>query len=95
MEIPGHSQIALPMNTDSHLAPGASREAADRIAQVLWQNDAEDQADNEDRAREDATDAVQPQREMQLGPATSARKTGKSPGQYGCAARDSNPEPAD
>ena len=44
MEILGHSQIALTMNTYSHVAPEISREAADRIAETLWQCD-EDQAD--------------------------------------------------
>lgn len=37
MEILGHSQIALTMNTYSHVAPEVSREAADRIAHMLWQ----------------------------------------------------------
>ena len=32
MEILGHSQIALTMNTYSHVAPEVSREAADRMA---------------------------------------------------------------
>jgi integrase len=44
MEILGHSQMALTMNTYSHVAPEVFREAADRMAQVLWQDD-EDQAD--------------------------------------------------
>lgn len=44
MEILGHSQIALTMNTYSHVAPEVSREAANRIAETLWQDD-EDQAD--------------------------------------------------
>ena len=44
MEILGHSQIALTMNTYSHVAPEVSREAADRMAETLWQDD-EDQAD--------------------------------------------------
>src|SRR5215468_12188381 len=42
-----------------------------------------------------APDPAQPQVGMQLGSATSALETEKGPGQYGCAARDSNPEPAD
>jgi integrase len=44
MEILGHSQIALTMNTYSHVAPEVSREAADRMAETLW-HDGEDQAD--------------------------------------------------
>ena len=40
-------------------------------------------------------DAAQPQRGMQLGQAASTGETEKPPGQDGCAARDSNPEPAD
>ncbi len=44
MEILGHSQIALTMNTYSHVAPEVSREAADRMTETLWQDD-EDQAD--------------------------------------------------
>jgi integrase len=47
MEILGHSQIALTMNTYSHVAPEVSREAADRIAQMLWQI-ADDGSDHED-----------------------------------------------
>jgi integrase len=38
MEILGHSQIALTMNTHSHVAPEVSREAADRMARMLWQD---------------------------------------------------------
>jgi integrase len=46
MEILGHSQIALTMNTYSHVAPEVSREAADRMARALWQDsDGEGQAD--------------------------------------------------
>jgi len=44
MEILGHSQIALTMNTYSHVAPEVSREAADRMARALWHD--EDQADD-------------------------------------------------
>lgn len=36
MEILGHSQISLTMNTYSHVAPEVSREAAERMAQALW-----------------------------------------------------------
>jgi integrase len=39
MEILGHSQIGLTMNTYSHVAPEVSREAADRMADVLWQDE--------------------------------------------------------
>ena len=42
MEILGHSQIALTMNI--YTWREVSREAADRMAETLWQ-DAEDQAD--------------------------------------------------
>jgi integrase len=49
MEILGHSQIALTMNTYSHVAPEVSREAAYRMARALWHD--EDQADDY-RARE-------------------------------------------
>jgi len=45
MEILGHSQIALTMNTYSHVAPEVSREAAERMARALWQNVGDDQAD--------------------------------------------------
>ncbi len=34
------------MNTYSHVAPEVSREAADRMAKTLWQDD-EDQADKD------------------------------------------------
>jgi integrase len=43
MEILGHSQIALTMNTYSHVAPEVSREAADRMARMLWQDETEAQ----------------------------------------------------
>src|ERR1017187_1285935 len=42
MEIFGHSQIALTMNTYSHVAPEVSREAADRMARLLWQDTEDD-----------------------------------------------------
>jgi integrase len=45
MEILGHSQIALTMNTYSHVAPEVSREAADRMARMLWQSAEDDAAD--------------------------------------------------
>jgi integrase len=50
MEILGHSQIALTMNTYSHVAPEVSREAADRMARALWYD--EDRADDNDTVRE-------------------------------------------
>ena len=66
MEILGHSQIALTMNTYSHVAPEVSREAAERMARVLWQDDDQDQADedqaDEDQADEDQTDETRPTR---------------------------------
>src|SRR5262249_41900823 len=46
MEILGHSAIALTMNTYSHVAPEVSREAAERIARMLWHDTAEDQVDD-------------------------------------------------
>jgi hypothetical protein len=39
------------MNTYSHVAPEVSREA-DRMVQVLWQDDEQDQADDVDQADE-------------------------------------------
>jgi integrase len=44
MEILGHSQIALTMNTYSHVAPEVSREAAERMARALWQAADDDHA---------------------------------------------------
>jgi hypothetical protein len=38
------------MNTGRHVAPEGSREAADRMAKMLWQNGDEDQVDDEDQA---------------------------------------------
>jgi integrase len=52
MEILGHSQIALTMNTYSHVAPEVSREAADRMAKTLWQ-DGERQAEEPEAAELD------------------------------------------
>jgi integrase len=52
MEILGHSQIALTMNSYSPVAPEVSREAAERIAETLWQ-DGEDEADEPDAAELD------------------------------------------
>jgi integrase len=51
MESLGHSAIALIMNTYSHVAPEASREAADRMARMLWR-DAGDRADGENEPGE-------------------------------------------
>ena len=57
MEILGHSQIALTMNTYSHVAPEVSREAADRLARLQWQDADEDQADaRQGEADEDQAD---------------------------------------
>jgi hypothetical protein len=50
MEILGHSQIALTMNTYSHVAPEVSREAAERMAQMLWRDSDEDQGADENSA---------------------------------------------
>ena len=50
MGILGHSQIALTMNTYSHVAPEVSRKAADRMARALWHD--EDQADDDHGAGE-------------------------------------------
>src|SRR5207248_9165647 len=44
MEILGHSQIALTMNTYSHVAPEVSREAADRMARMLSRSAEADRA---------------------------------------------------
>jgi len=44
MEILGHSQIALTMNTYSHVAPEVSCEAAERMARALWQDLGDDHA---------------------------------------------------
>lgn len=48
MEILGHSQIALTMNTYSHVAPEVSREAADRIGRMLWQDEDDQGNEQED-----------------------------------------------
>ena len=48
MEILGHSQIALTMNTYSHVAPEVSREAADRMGRMLWQDDSDQDHDDHD-----------------------------------------------
>src|SRR3954451_14789678 len=36
MEILGHSQISVILNTYAHVAPEVSREAADRVDDALW-----------------------------------------------------------
>jgi integrase len=36
MEILGHSQVSITLNTYTHVAPEVSRAAADRIQDVLW-----------------------------------------------------------
>ncbi|BFU47418.1 hypothetical protein KRMM14A1004_56550 [Krasilnikovia sp. MM14-A1004] len=36
MEILGHSQISVTLNTYGHVAPEVSREAADRVNAALW-----------------------------------------------------------
>jgi hypothetical protein len=53
MEILGHSQIALAMNTYSHVSPEVSREAAERMARMLWQDADKGQDDNKDTMQED------------------------------------------
>jgi len=52
MEPLGHSQIALVMNTYSHIAPEVSRQAAERMARMLWQDADEGQDDNKDTVQE-------------------------------------------
>ena len=97
MEILGHSQIALTMNTYSHVAPEVSREAANRIAETLWQND-EDQAEeleatelgtaNEGRCCSPCCSGV--------GLEVTARfATPRDLGTSWWGARGSNPEPTD
>jgi integrase len=49
MEILGHSQIALTMNTYSHVAPEVSRAAADRMGRMLWQDDDDPDQDDHDQ----------------------------------------------
>ena len=36
MEILGHSQISVTLNTYAHVAPEVSREAANRVDDALW-----------------------------------------------------------
>jgi integrase len=48
MEILGHSQIALTMNTYSHVAPEVSRAAADRMGRMLWRTDDDPDQDDHD-----------------------------------------------
>jgi integrase len=36
MEILGHSQISITMNTCTHVDPQLSREATDRLERLLW-----------------------------------------------------------
>ncbi len=38
MEVLGHSQISLTMNTYSHVVPELKRDAADRMGEVLWRH---------------------------------------------------------
>jgi hypothetical protein len=75
----GHAQVSTTRIYTDPTDP-LTREAVSRIGSALWP---------------DAPDAAQPQLEMQLGPTTSTRETDIIPAQNGCAARDSNPEPAD
>ena len=44
----GHSAIALTMNTYSHVAPEVSREAAERMARMLWLDVGEDRVADEE-----------------------------------------------
>jgi site-specific recombinase XerD len=37
MEILGHSQIGLTQNTYQHVVPVLARDAADKMAQALWE----------------------------------------------------------
>jgi integrase len=36
VEVVGHSQISLTMNTYSHVVPELKRDAADRMGEALW-----------------------------------------------------------
>jgi integrase len=36
MEILGHSQISITLNTYTHVDPGLSRVATDRLEELLW-----------------------------------------------------------
>src|SRR6185312_2978938 len=75
----GHAQVSTTRIYTDPTDP-LTREAVSRIGSALWP---------------DAPDAAQPQRGMQLGPAARADEMEETQGQDGCAARDSNPEPAD
>ncbi len=75
----GHAQVSTTRIYTDPTDP-LTREAVARIGSALWP---------------DAPDAAQPQLGMQLAPTTCAPETEKGPAQNGCAARDSNPEPAD
>lgn len=52
MEILGHSQIGLTLGTYSHVVPEMRRDAADRIGDALWGNDASDDQPDGDHATE-------------------------------------------
>jgi integrase len=55
MEILGHSQISLTLDTYSHVVPEMQRDAADRIGQTLWDDDtdSDDAAETEQPATDD------------------------------------------
>src|SRR5262249_1573730 len=80
---------ALTMNIYSHVAREISREAADRIARMLWLAAEGDGSDHQ-KGNEWARCCL-------AGPQTCEQR-GDRPVEvqrYACAARDSNPEPAD
>jgi len=75
----GHAQVSTTRIYTDPTDP-LTREAVGRIGSALWP---------------DAPDAAQPQLGMQLAATASTGETEETQAQNGCAARDSNPEPAD
>jgi hypothetical protein len=78
----GHSSRAITSDTYTTVLPEVARAAAEATAAIM--------AIDKTPTHEPATS---PQTHKTDG--RSAARVGKTPGQYGCAARDSNPEPAD
>ena len=83
MQILGHSQISLTLGTYSHVVPELARDAASRMDAALF-------ADGLAQSRISANGTTW---HHPVGHADGERRI--VAGQTGCAARDSNPEPAD
>jgi hypothetical protein len=91
MQILGHSQIGLTLGTYSHVVPELANDAADKMAKVYWSEL------GQLPTRSLAARTSRYQLQTKMAPLIFSRQCRQQivAGQYGCAARDLNPQPAD